>query len=151
MVRWLGHEYWSHLHVKADIGRTTCPLWTSAHELHRTQDPTNQPQFSVCLSVCHTRGNSQRLRRHVRHSVGVLSLFGINDHYRFSFNYHQIKRHINTCCIRFSRPPLWSSGQSSWLQIRKPGFDSRHYQKKNCSGSGTGSTLTREYNWGATW
>jgi hypothetical protein len=22
-----------------------------------------------------------------------------------------------------------SSGQSTWLQIRKPGFDSRHYQK----------------------
>jgi hypothetical protein len=28
------------------------------------------------------------------------------------------------------RPSLWSSGQSSWLQIRRPGFDSRHYQKK---------------------
>jgi hypothetical protein len=27
-------------------------------------------------------------------------------------------------------PPLWSSGQSSWLQIRRPRFDSRHYQKK---------------------
>jgi hypothetical protein len=27
-------------------------------------------------------------------------------------------------------PPLWSSSQSSWLQIRRPGFDSRHYQKK---------------------
>jgi hypothetical protein len=27
-------------------------------------------------------------------------------------------------------PPLWSSGQSSWLQIQKPGFDSRHYQKQ---------------------
>jgi hypothetical protein len=27
-------------------------------------------------------------------------------------------------------PPLWSSGQSSWLQIRRPGFDFRHYQKK---------------------
>jgi hypothetical protein len=27
-------------------------------------------------------------------------------------------------------PPLWSSGQSSWLQIRRPGFNSRHYQKK---------------------
>jgi hypothetical protein len=26
------------------------------------------------------------------------------------------------------RPPLWSSGQSSWLQIRRTGFDSRHYQ-----------------------
>jgi hypothetical protein len=28
------------------------------------------------------------------------------------------------------RPPLWSSVQRSWLQIRRPGFDSRHYQKK---------------------
>jgi hypothetical protein len=28
------------------------------------------------------------------------------------------------------RPPLWSSGQSSWLQIQRLGFDSRHYQKK---------------------
>jgi hypothetical protein len=42
-------------------------------------------------------------------------------------------------------PPLWSSGHSSWLQIRRPGFDSRHYQKKN-NGSGKGSTQPREYN-----
>jgi hypothetical protein len=47
-------------------------------------------------------------------------------------------------------PPLWSSGQSSWLQIRRPGFDSRHYRKKS-NGSGTGSTQPREYNWRATW
>jgi hypothetical protein len=41
--------------------------------------------------------------------------------------------------------PLWSSGQSSWLQIRRPGFV--HYQKKKkSSGSGTGSTQPREYN-----
>jgi hypothetical protein len=26
------------------------------------------------------------------------------------------------------RPPLWSGGQSSWLQIQRSGFDSRHYQ-----------------------
>jgi hypothetical protein len=26
------------------------------------------------------------------------------------------------------QPPLWSSGQSSWLQIQKSGFDSRSYQ-----------------------
>jgi hypothetical protein len=31
-------------------------------------------------------------------------------------------------------PPLWSSGQSSWLQIRRPGFDFRHYQKQNVVG-----------------
>jgi hypothetical protein len=28
----------------------------------------------------------------------------------------------------FSRPPLWPSWQSSWLQIHRSGFDSRHYQ-----------------------
>jgi hypothetical protein len=33
-------------------------------------------------------------------------------------------------CGIYVRPPLWSSGQSSWLQIRRPGFDSRHYQGK---------------------
>jgi hypothetical protein len=32
------------------------------------------------------------------------------------------------------RPPLWSSGQSSWLQIRRTGIDSRHYQKKKLVG-----------------
>jgi hypothetical protein len=31
--------------------------------------------------------------------------------------------------LDIGRPPLWSSGQSSWLQIRRTGFDSRHYQK----------------------
>jgi hypothetical protein len=30
----------------------------------------------------------------------------------------------------YDGPPLWSSGQSSWLQIRRLRFDSRHYQKK---------------------
>jgi hypothetical protein len=41
--------------------------------------------------------------------------------------------------IRLPRPPLWSSGQSSWLQIRRPGFDSRHYQKKKVVGLERGS------------
>jgi hypothetical protein len=27
-------------------------------------------------------------------------------------------------------PPPWSSGQISWLQIRRPGFDSCHCHKK---------------------
>jgi hypothetical protein len=31
---------------------------------------------------------------------------------------------IQKCC----RPPLWSSGQSSWLQIQRSRFDSPHYQ-----------------------
>jgi hypothetical protein len=48
--------------------------------------------------------------------------------------------------LRWSGPPLRSSGQSSWLQIqgsrvRFPGTT------KKSSGSGTGSTQPREYNW----
>ena len=49
-------------------------------------------------------------------------------------------------------PPLWSIGQSFWLQIQRsrvrfpslPDFLSS-------SGSGTGSTQPREVHWGATW
>jgi hypothetical protein len=36
--------------------------------------------------------------------------------------------------VHVCAPPLWSSCQSSWLQIRRPGFDSRHYQKKKVVG-----------------
>jgi hypothetical protein len=35
-----------------------------------------------------------------------------------------------TKCVQCLRPPLWSSGQSSWLQIRRPGFDSGFLKKK---------------------
>jgi hypothetical protein len=30
--------------------------------------------------------------------------------------------------IPVTEPPLWSRGQSSWLQIERSGFDFRHYQ-----------------------
>jgi hypothetical protein len=50
------------------------------------------------------------------------------------------------------QPHVWSSGQSTWLQIQRsrvlfpalPDF-------LKSSVSGTGSTQPREYNWGATW
>jgi hypothetical protein len=34
----------------------------------------------------------------------------------------------NTDAIACRRPSLWSSGQSFWLQIQRPGFDSWRYQ-----------------------
>jgi hypothetical protein len=43
---------------------------------------------------------------------------------------YDLNLYIYICYVEESRPPLWSSGQSSWLQIRRPGFDSRHYHKK---------------------
>jgi hypothetical protein len=57
----------------------------------------------------------------------------------FSFAYEILREIVtvhfrNTKVCIISRPPLWSSGQSSWLQILRPGFDSRHYQKKKVVG-----------------
>jgi hypothetical protein len=41
---------------------------------------------------------------------------------------------IITYFINYIGPPLWSSGQSFWLQIQRPGFNSRHYQDKKVVG-----------------
>jgi hypothetical protein len=62
------------------------------------------------------------------------------------------KRELLKCVVAAMWPPLWSSGQSFWLQIQRsrcrfpalPDFLSS-------SGSWTGSTQPREVNWGATW
>jgi hypothetical protein len=35
---------------------------------------------------------------------------------------------IYICYVEESRPPLWPSAQSSWLQIQRSGFDSQLYQ-----------------------
>jgi hypothetical protein len=39
-----------------------------------------------------------------------------------------VRYELNLCYIEESRPPLWSSGQSSWIQVQRLGFDSRRYQ-----------------------
>jgi hypothetical protein len=50
------------------------------------------------------------------------------------------------------RPPLWSSGQSSWLRIqRSPVRFTALQDFLRSSGSGTESTQPREGSWGATW
>jgi hypothetical protein len=51
--------------------------------------------------------------------------------------------------VSFQRPPLWYSGQSSWLQIQRFRFNSWCYQIWVV----VGLELTRPHkcNWGATW
>jgi hypothetical protein len=55
----------------------------------------------------------------------------------------------NTRCYR---PPLWSGGQSSWLQIQRSRVRfPEQLDFLRSSGSGTRFTQPREDNWGAVW
>ena len=82
-------------------------------------------------------------------------LFGLFDRVHLLFNVSRISTNgvdlisvqNNSCKYEHVRPPLWSSGQSFWLEIQRsrvrfpalPDFLSS-------SGSGTGSTQPREFN-----
>ena len=112
---------------------------------------------SVCLPVCvracvcvytHTRAHT--------HTVAKISTVNRGHTMSFCWNLifalRELKTLSNNISIVHLRPPLWSSGQSFWLQIQRsrvrfpalPDFLSS-------SGSETGSTQPREENWGATW
>ena len=70
--------------------------------------------------------------------------------YRLRYPAHKIIIYIT-----YIWPPLWSSGQSFWLQIQRSRVRSpARPDFLSSSGSGTGSTQPREpceVNWGATW
>jgi hypothetical protein len=68
------------------------------------------------------------------------------------FNCQDVEWEVFCHCVSIQGPPLWSAGQSSWLQIQRsrvrfPALP--HFLRSN--GSGTGFTQPRENNWGATW
>jgi hypothetical protein len=47
---------------------------------------------------------------------------------RGAFWYHLILNNVFLLSLCLSWPPLWSSGQGSWLQIQRSKFDSWGYQ-----------------------
>ena len=53
---------------------------------------------------------------------------------------------INYVCMHIWGPPLWSSGQSFWLQKQRSRVRSPALPDFLSSGSGTGSTQPREVN-----
>jgi hypothetical protein len=61
----------------------------------------------------------------------VVSPLSPEDGNRFSFRNVLFSIYLEFWMMgkAHKRPPLWSSGQNSWLEILRPGFDSRALQK----------------------
>jgi hypothetical protein len=77
-------------------------------------------------------------------------LFYIIPSFYLRLFFHSVSIKISVRCTTYS-PTLCSSGQSSWLQIRRSRVQFPGTTRKKNSEFGTGSTQPREYNWGATW
>ena len=111
--------------------------------------------FSVRVSV------AVFLHVAVRSPVSILKRFSVaNAPYTHSLQTHclQYFRWCWNCfdwifkTIKCNGPPLWSSGQSFWLQVQRSRFRFPALPDfLSSTGSGTGSTQPREVNWGATW
>jgi hypothetical protein len=120
------------------------------------------PEFISAKTLSHMLGN--RLREICRRSLNVHLLnwtscsqqdIGFTKWYLCDLRTSYITRGISNEIyetVFWNGSPLWSSGQSSWLQIQRlwvqflaiPDF-------LISSGSGTGSTQPCGYSWGATW
>jgi len=75
-----------------------------------------------------------------------------NSHCENTKTYNSTCTYLNKFGRSRQRPPLWSSGQSFWLQIQRSRVRSPALPDfLSSSGFGTVSTQPREVNWGATW
>jgi hypothetical protein len=110
--RWCGnnaHQYW-----KIGGNRTTCGY------------------SQLCKRQKNTDWNPRPVWVQYDHSVITRILFS-EPRVEYKYPYIWLTDYANISSnFKWMRgtagPPQWSSGQSAWLQIRRPGFDSRHYQ-----------------------
>jgi hypothetical protein len=124
--------------------------WSSSHLLRCSRvssDSVGCPPSALMEWCWRTRVNFEANWRVLSYGYNPIGTFGGTCLLRL--------QGLRVSRIRNSRllwPPLWSSGQSSWLQIQRSRvrFPTLPDFLRN-SGSGTGSTHSREDNWGATW
>jgi hypothetical protein len=64
---------------------------------------------------------------HCCHNACRVQLYTGKKH-KIKMTYGNVTLQQLICLYTKLRPPLWSSGQSSCLQIQRSGFDSRRYQ-----------------------
>jgi hypothetical protein len=124
----------SHNQWKATAGKELLSIiWWPRHTIYR--HPLRRKQ-----QLCHTVTSADNRRCDILRNIA-------------SRKDRHFLRHCGYCLLQcWIRPPLWTSGQSFWLQIQR--FRVRFSALPDflrSRGSGTGSTQPREDNWGATW
>jgi hypothetical protein len=114
---------WNYSMLSIAIDLWHCRSWFLPTELCHSAKSELFLTYGICNVMCSSTHHQIPLlykSQHIGSQVLSLSCYIIAAVlYIHSFN---------------AGPPLWSSGQSSWLQIRRPGFDSRHYQKQKVVG-----------------
>jgi hypothetical protein len=88
----------------------------------------------------------------------IITITFVSQHYRrrpayLAWWYLLLFANVSTVWVFFAvlGPLLWSSGQSSWLRPRGPGYILGATDFLISNGPVMGSTQPREYNWRAAW
>jgi hypothetical protein len=133
---WLGDpESWGQCYRRHNIqcsrreNRDTCKLKDSQCHVTEGQSATVKafPQISeVKISAQGPLIYCQKVRLHTRNERAVEKGWWNTNIFPNCASCEVRTEFI--CYVEESRPRLWSSGQSSWLQIHRAGFNFRRYQ-----------------------
>jgi hypothetical protein len=144
------HVIWSfHIHHFKNISDVTDLSMVQAHCIASFTVLYGEPFFKrktgLCISICFP----------ISHFIVDRQKNKLPPHANTNSNIHpKIPSSEQNLLFRkwIVWPPLWSSGQSFWLQIQRSRVRFPTLQDfLRSRGSGTGSTQSREDKWGATW
>jgi hypothetical protein len=131
-IRW---TTWHHIQGDSNLHSRRRKNFKSYIRQHKLSGSRNSyPSFRGILSLY--KFSEERLYLYMRYSSNAKQMSNIylwHDKKKFVTRYLRCSFKLQAdkfiTSYLYVEPPLWSSGQSSWLQIqRSPGFDSRRYQ-----------------------
>ena len=166
------------LRAQPDMSRVKCGLWKCTTHINKTKQV--QTCFLCIASCIQPYDDHDRTQEHLPGFSDYLTAEEETQPYYYTQQSHHFLSIAKPVCrpfgkrirpwrkwaplpnnsrptriphiVFYSWPPLWSSGQSFWLQIQRSRVRFPALTDfLSISGYGTGSTQPREVNWGTTW